>query len=258
LRIERDGDVALWTIDRPEVRNALDFATFDAMHAAIRTAARDHGLRAIVLTGAGNVFASGGDLQELRGAYRRSDAVRLANAGRRICDGLARLHVPVVAALPGPAIGGGAELAVACDLRVAARRAKLSFKHARMGVTTAWGTLPRLVAMIGHGSAARLLLAGDDLDAAEALRLGLVDSVCDDGAAVPTAMAWAKGAAKGAPGATASLKELLRAAASGSRARVRALERELFVAAWTSADHNEAMEAFFGGRSPRWQEARRK
>jgi enoyl-CoA hydratase len=252
LRVERHGDVTLWTITRPEVRNAFDFLTFDAIFAAIDEARRDPHLRAVVLTGAGSTFVSGGDLRELRAATTRADAGRIADHGRRMCHGIARLPVPVIAALPGPAVGGGAELAVACDLRVADPSALLSFKHARMALTTAWGILPKLVSMVGHGTAARLLLAGHDLDATAALRVGLVDAVCDHGTAVATAMTWAREVAKGAPRAIASLKALLRDTVEATPVRQRAHERSLFLAEWTGADHHEAVEAFFDGRPPRW------
>lgn len=253
VRVERDGDVALWTIDRTEVRNAFDFATFDALLEVIDQARRDRQLRAVVLTGAGATFVSGGDLRELRTATTRADAGRIADQGRRVCDGIAQLRVPVIAALPGPAVGGGAELAVACDLRIADARARLSFKHARMAVTTAWGVMPKLVSMIGPGAAARLLLAGHDVGAAEALQMGLVEAICEEGASVATALAWAREVARGAPRAIAGLKALLRDALAAPRTRQRARERSLFVAAWTDADHKEAVEAFFEARTPRWR-----
>ncbi len=255
VRVERDGDIALWTINRPEVRNAFDFPTFERLLAAIADARRDRSLRAVVLTGEGSTFVSGGDLRELREATTRADAARIADQGRRVCDGIAGLSVPVIAALPGAAVGGGAELAIACDLRVADRRARLSFKHARMAVTTAWGIMPKLVSLVGPGAAARLLLTGHDVDAAEALRIGLVEGVCDEGASVETAMTWAREVSRGAPRAIAGLKTLLGDATTTSRARQRAQERSLFIAAWTDKDHHEAVEAFFEGRPPRWSTA---
>lgn len=265
------GGVELWTIHRPEVRNAVDFATFDALLAATARAARDPALRAVVLTGAGTTFVSGGDLRELRELLSRRDATRIAETGRRACDGLRSLPVPVIAALPGPAIGGGAELAVACDVRIADPCARLSFKHARMAVTTAWGTLPKLVSMVGHGAASRLLLVGHELDAAEALRVGLIDAIAEPGQVLETAMAWARDIAKGAPGAVAGLKALLHGAVDAS-ARTdetaaktthsrtadetqRAHELKLFEQAWAGGDHHEAVEAFFAGRSPSWGSA---
>lgn len=251
LAVERRGDVAVFTLSRPEAKNALDSATFAALVGALDAARADAGLRAVVLTGAGDTFASGGDLRELRTATSADDAGRLSDVGRQVCDAIAALPVPVLAALPGAAIGGGAELAVACDLRVADDRASLSFKHARMGVTTAWGILPKLVGMVGHGAASRLLLAGHAVDAPEALRLGLVDAVTPDGGCVERAVAWGHDIGKGAPSAVAEIKALLREA-TGSTTALRALERERFVAAWTSDDHEDAVEAFFEGRPPRW------
>jgi enoyl-CoA hydratase/carnithine racemase len=251
LRVERDGAVEIWTIDRPEVRNAVDFATCDALAGAAARARQDKALRAVVLTGSGSTFVSGGDLRELRTMLGRRDAVRIAEKGRAMCDGLRALPVPVVAALPGPAIGGGAEIAMACDLRVADPAARISFKHARMAVTTAWGTLPKLVALVGPGTASRLLLAGHELGAEEALRAGLVDAVAEPGKALEMALAWANDVAKGAPGAVVALKALIREALPGQAAH-RRRERALFVPAWTGEDHHEAVEAFFAGRPPTW------
>jgi enoyl-CoA hydratase/carnithine racemase len=257
------GETELWTIHRPEVRNAVDFATFDALLAATARAARNPALRAVVLTGAGTTFVSGGDLRELRELLSHRDATRIAETGRRACDALRSLQVPVIAALPGPAIGGGAELAVACDVRIADPSARLSFKHARMAVTTAWGTLPKLVSMVGHATASRLLLAGHELDAAEALRVGLIDAIAEPDRLLETAMAWASDIAKGAPGAVAGLKALLREtidvppraskAANRDADRIqRAHELKLFQQAWAGRDHHEAVEAFFAGRPPSW------
>jgi enoyl-CoA hydratase len=254
LGVERLGEgaeIAVWTLARPEAKNALDTATFAALGRAIAGAANDSALRAVVLTGEGDIFAAGGDLRELRTATTSEHAAQLADMGRHVCDAIARLPVPVVAALPGPAIGGGAELAVACDLRVADARASLCFKHARMGLSTAWGVLPKLVATIGHATASRLLLAGHTIDAAEALRLGLVDDVTEPGGSVARAIAWGLDVAQASPRAVAELKALLRDALD-SATDVRAKERERFIASWTSADHREAVEAFFGSRAPQW------
>jgi len=254
LVVERRGanaEVAVWTLSRPEAKNALDSATFAALGRALADAGDDATLRAIVLTGAGDTFVSGGDLRELRTATTSEQAARLADAGRLVCDAIARLPLPVIAALPGAAIGGGAELATACDLRVADVRATVCFKHARMGVTTAWGILPKLVGMVGHGAATRLLLAAVEVDAREALTMGLVDAVTEDGGCVELAVAWGLEVAKGAPLATAALKALLREAIDPA-AGVRASERERFIATWTSEDHKDAVEAFFGSRAPSW------
>jgi enoyl-CoA hydratase len=252
LRVERQGDIALWTLDRPEAKNALDFATFASLSRAIAAASGSSGLRAVVLTGAGGTFASGGDLRELRSALGPEDAARLADAGRAVCDGLAELTVPVIAALPGPAIGGGAELAMACDLRVADPRASICFKHARMGVTSAWGVLPKLAAVVGHATASRLLLTAQTLSAEDAARAGLFDAISAEGECVPAAVSWALDVVQGAPDAIRELKSLLREAVAAVPA-LRASERARFVASWTSDDHREAVEAYFAGRPPVWK-----
>jgi enoyl-CoA hydratase len=252
LRVERDGDVAIWTIARPQAKNALDYATLDGLQKAIAHAGNDRGLRAIVLTGEGKTFASGGDLRELRNAKTSRDAEQLADLGRNVCIGMTHLAMPVIAALPGSAIGGGAELAIACDMRVADDRAKICFKHARMGLTTAWGVLPKLLAMVGPSTAARLLYTGHEIRAMEARALRLVDFVTDDGGCVATALAWAMDVAQGSPAAVAELKALLREADLSSGAALRARERERFVAMWTGPDHEAAVEAFFASKAPHW------
>jgi enoyl-CoA hydratase len=252
VRVERREGIEIWTLDRPQARNALDAATFRDLTQAVERAAADTALRVVVLTADGETFAAGGDLRELRGASSAADAARLADVGLRVCEGIATLPVPVIAALPGAAIGGGAELAVACDLRVASPGASLCFKHAQMGVTTAWGILPRLVGLAGRAAASRLLLTAQTIDATEALRLGLFDAVSGDapGACLELARRWATDVVRGAPLAVAGMKALLRAATRGED--LAKLERERFVATWTSADHADAVEAFFERRPPRW------
>jgi enoyl-CoA hydratase len=253
LRVERRGSTLVWSIARPQAKNALDRATLQALRAAIHDASQDASVRAVVLTGEGDTFASGGDLRELRHATSEVDAETLAEAGRGVCDGIMQLPVPVIAALPGAAIGGGAELAVACDVRIADERATICFKHARMGVTTAWGILRKLVATVGHATAARLLYTAYAVHAKQARDLGLVDAVSANGACVGTALAWALDIAQASPAAVAQMKSLLRESLSMDGEALRTRERERFVATWTGEDHREAVEAFFESRAPIWK-----
>ncbi len=255
LHQERDGNVVVWTVDRPEAKNALDHATIAELLAAVRAAGSDPEIRAAIVTGAGDAFVSGGDLRELRGRDRPADAERLSDEGFALTAALADLPFPVLAALPGPAIGGGAELALACDLRVADARARIAFKHVRMGATTSWGTVPRLAALVGSGTAARLLFTAREVGAAEAKALGLVDEVTEPGLARSTALAWASEIALGSPTAVARTKRLLRETLATAR-DVRAVERAYFVETWSSADHRDAVEAFFERRPARWEPRR--
>ena len=248
LRVERDGAFAIWTIRRPEAKNALNLATIESLYNAAKDAQQDRDLRAVVLTGEGDAFVSGGDLRELRDKNSVTDAEQFAEAGSKMCRALEELDVPVIAALPGPAYGGGAELAVACDLRIADPKAKISFKQVRMGVTTAWGTIPRLVSLCGHSTAARLLYTAHEINAVSAMAMGLVDAVSEAGGSVAASLAGASDIAQGSPRAVGSMKALLRE----SRIAAFSRERERFVETWTGADHAEAMDAYFSRRPPVW------
>lgn len=250
LRVERHDATVVWTIDRPEAKNALDHATFAALGEAIDRARQDASVRACVLTGAGDTFVSGGDLREMRDKTSPQEAEDFSELGFHLCRALGELPVPVLCAMPGHAIGGGAELALACDMRVADERAVLAFKQVHMGVTTAWGTVPRLLALVSAGSAARLLYTGASLTAAEANAIGLVDRVAPSGTAKDVTLAWAHDVAKASPTAVARMKLLVREALLADG--VRSLEKRLFVETWSGRDHAEAVEAYFERRAPRW------
>jgi enoyl-CoA hydratase len=253
LVVQRQGAIVIWTIDRPQAKNALDHTTLGELVDAVAEAGRDRSVRAVVLTGEGHTFVSGGDLRELRGKNTPQDAERFSELGWELTRAMAELPVPIICALPGPAIGGGAELALACDMRVADLRAKISFKQVRMGVTTAWGTVPRLVALVGSGTAARLLYTAHEVAAAEAKLLGLVDEVTENGLARTTALAWASDITEASPRAVADMKRLVRESTAAAR-DVRAVEQQLFVDTWSGADHAEAVEAYFERRAPRWED----
>lgn len=257
VRTERQDAIVIWTVDRAETKNALDHATMDRLTDAIQEARDDASVRAAVLTGAGHMFVSGGDLRELRDRSTPQDAERLTDAGFELCRAIGEAPFPVIAALPGPAIGGGAELALACDLRVASERATMQLKHVRMGATPAWGTTERLVRLAGPAVAARLLYLAEPLRAPDAFAAGLVDRVVSDGTAEEEALAWARAVAQGAPEAVRHCKELIQLAASASAAMALE-ERARFIATWSSDAHSAAVDAFFEGRAPEFEPARRR
>lgn len=253
LRTSRDGPVVTWTVDRPATRNALDSATMAAMNDAIVAAQQDPTVRAAVLTGAGGTFVSGGDLVELREKSSASDAAVLSDAGEALCVLLESCQFPVIAAIAGAALGGGAELALACDLRVAEASAKVGFVQARMGVVTAWGSTARLVATAGIGHAARMLLLGSPVDGTRARELGIVDEIAEPGQALATAVALGKLSAECAPGAVAEAKRLLVAARRSLYESLRPLERDAFVRTWSGREHGDAVLAYFRKTKPPWQ-----
>lgn len=173
--LEIDGGVAVVTIDRPHARNALSLETMDLLAEALDGAA---GARALVITGAGDkAFISGGDLKELALLRTEADAAAMAWKMRTICDRIAAFPGPTLAALNGHALGGGAEVAVAADIRLAADDIRIGFNQSTLAIMPAWGGAERLAALVGRGRALLLAGTGTILTAADAQVLGLVDAV---------------------------------------------------------------------------------
>jgi len=173
--LEVDDGLAVLTIDRPHARNAIGLDTMEQLEKALDAAA---GARALVIKGAGDrAFVSGGDLKELGTLRTEEDASAMAKRMRSICDQLASFPAPVIAALNGHAFGGGAEVAVAADIRVAADDIKIAFNQVELEIMPAWGGAERLAALVGKGKALLLAGTGTTLNAVEAERIGLVDLV---------------------------------------------------------------------------------
>ena len=169
IRIEADDDRVVVTLDRPEVRNAIDQATVDALHGVC--AELEAAPRPLVVTGTGDVFAAGADIRQLR---ERGRDQALAGINRRLFDRIAALPMPTVAAVNGPALGGGAELAYACDIRIATPTACFGNPEPGLGILAAAGAGYRLSELVGRSVAKSVLLAGHVLDAEAAFRCGLV------------------------------------------------------------------------------------
>ncbi|MFG2965337.1 enoyl-CoA hydratase/isomerase family protein [Streptomyces sp. NPDC048288] len=226
-----DDGLAVLTIDRPQARNAISLATMDELEKALDAAA---GARALVIRGAGDrAFVSGGDLKELAAIRTEEDAAAMAWRMRGLCDRIAGFPAPVVAALNGHALGGGAEVAVAADIRVAADDIRIGFTQVTLAIMPAWGGAERLAALVGRGRALLLAGTGAVLDATEAERVGLVDRV------VPRASfetEWRSVARALANGPGAEIKHVLDDGTSADDA-VRAFAR-----LWAADAHWEAAD----------------
>lgn len=173
--LEIDDGLAVLTIDRPHARNAIALDTMEQLEKAIDAAA---GAEALVIKGAGeHAFVSGGDLKELSALRTEEDAAAMARRMRSICDQLAGFPAPVIAALNGHAFGGGAEVAVAADIRVAANDIKIAFNQVQLEIMPAWGGAERLAALVGKSKALLLAGSGITLGAIDAERIGLIDRV---------------------------------------------------------------------------------
>jgi enoyl-CoA hydratase/carnithine racemase len=173
--LELDDGLAIITIDRPHARNAISLETMDRLDEALDGA---DGARALVIKGAGDkAFVSGGDLKELSVLRTEADAAAMAWRMRRVCDRIAGFGGPVLAALNGHALGGGAEVAVAADIRLAADDIKIGFNQVALEIMPAWGGAERLAALVGKSQALLLAGTGAILSAADAERVGLVQRV---------------------------------------------------------------------------------
>jgi enoyl-CoA hydratase/carnithine racemase len=177
VRVERIGGAAIIVIDRPQAQNAISRPTMAELGEALdEVAASD--VRVVALRGAGErVFVSGGDLKELASIRTEAEAQAMAMTMRTLLDRVASLPVPVVAALNGHAFGGGCEVAIACDFRLAADDVKLAFNQVDLGIMPAWGGIERLQAVVGRGRALYLTTTGLPIDAPSAAAWGLVEQV---------------------------------------------------------------------------------
>ncbi|WP_277370377.1 enoyl-CoA hydratase/isomerase family protein [Rhodococcus rhodochrous] len=177
VELELDDGLAVVTIDRPHARNAIAPETMDQLEKVLDEAEQAQA-RALVIRGGGDrAFVSGGDLKELAKLRTHEQAADMARQMRAVCDRIAGFPAPVVAALNGHALGGGAEVAVAADIRIAADDIKIGFNQVSLAIMPAWGGAERLASLIGRGRALMLAGTGDILRAEEAERIGLVDKV---------------------------------------------------------------------------------
>jgi enoyl-CoA hydratase len=238
-----DDAVAVITIDRPDVRNAIGFTTADELDVALDRVSESKAAVLVLRGGGDRAFVSGGDLKELSTVRTHEDAVAMAGRMRRLLDRVAAFPVPVVAALNGHALGGGAEVAVAADIRVAAEDIRIGFNQAGLGIMPAWGGAERLAAVIGRGRAVLAITTGEVYDASRAERLGLVDVVV---ARAEFDHAWhglAHKIASSAPGTSRAVKSVIDAAVRSTHSELEANAVDAFARLWTAEAHWAAVEA---------------
>ena len=241
------GKIAILTINRPEKRNALDGQVRCAFLGTMDTLARDPNVRAIVVTGAGDkAFVAGADISEFEGRTP-VDQFRVMKAPT-IFDAVERCPKPVIAAVNGFCLGGGMELALACDIRIASRAAKFGQPEVNLGIIPGGGGTQRLPRIVGLGAAMRLILTGDLIDATEAHRLGLVEEVVDGPVLMERATQLADLIASKSPVAVAAAKEATRAAVSLPMSEGLKLETALFQLCFASEDKVEGVRAFMEKR----------
>jgi (E)-benzylidenesuccinyl-CoA hydratase len=241
IEIRVEDAVAVLTLNRPDKRNAVNDEMREEMAAAFARFGAEAAIRVAVLTGAGSAFCAGGDLTVSAAPDPRRP---------RIIEPLDRFEKPLIAAINGVAFGGGLELALACDLRIAAHGARFALPEVRIGSIPASGGTQRLPAVVGPTLAAQMILTGEPIDAERALAAGLVSQLCAPEALLDTAMALARTIARNAPLAVIAAKRALRVAAGTHRSESLDFERALFNELVLTEDRAEGRRAFREKRPP--------
>lgn len=245
--VERQGDILVMTLNRPEVKNALDAATAQALAAAIDLLDAEEELRVGVLTGAGGTFCTGMDLK----AFMRGEVPIVEGRG---FGGLTMRppRKPLIGAVEGWAVAGGFELLLACDLVVAAENAKFGVPEVKRALVAGAGAAMLLAKRVPRAVALEMLLTGEPIDASRAAALGLVNRVTDEGAALAGALELAATIAKNGPLAVAVTKEIAISAADWAFDEAWALQEAMVMPVFVSADAMEGATAFAEKRPPVW------
>lgn len=250
--------VAIITLNRPEARNAFSDTLTPALRAMIKTCGENPDVGALLLTGAGTAFCAGGDVKGM-GAHRDKKKLEMSyedkvadlqERQRLLTGALVSVRKPTIAALPGPAVGAGLALALACDLRIAAQSAFVATGYVRVGLSGDYGIAWLLTRLVGTSRARELMFTGDKVDAARCETLGLVNRVVPDDKLQAEAFALAKSMAEGPTLALRYIKDNLDEALQFDFATARDHEAERLTRLTTTADHKEAVQAFIEKRKP--------
>jgi enoyl-CoA hydratase len=253
LLVERDGAVAVITINRPKVLNALNTQTLDELRRAILDLAHDASVRVVILTGSGEKsFVAGADINEIALQTPTSGRTH-AMTGQHVFDLIETMGKPVIAAINGYALGGGCELAMACTMRIAADSAKLGQPEINLGIIPGYAGTQRLSRLVGRGAALEMLLTGDQISAADAYRLGLVNRVVTGANLMGETRKIAQALAAKAP---IALRFIIDAVNNGLQMSYREAENHeatLFGLVSTTEDMREGTRAFLEKRKPEFK-----
>lgn len=253
LDVVRDGHLAQITLDNPPA-NTWTVDSLDALHRLVQALDADPGVHALVITGRGaKFFCAGADLRQFAEGDRAA-ARAAARAFGRAFEALSAFRGVSIAAINGYAMGGGLEVALACDLRIAEQQAQLALPEASVGLLPCAGGTQNLPRLVGEGWAKRMIMLGERVDAATAGRIGLVEAVVPTGQALAQALVWARKADRQSPDSVAASKRLIQATRSGHHVDALVREREAFVDLFDGANQREGVAAFLEKREPIWKE----
>jgi len=253
INVEHFDAVARITLDRPDVMNRFEGTMREALVDALLTVGRDSSIRCVLVTGAGDAFSAGADVNGMLVLHEGGDTDeirRRMELGADVIRAVRAMPKPVVAAMNGVAAGAGANLALACDLRIGSDNASLSESFVRIGLLPDWGGLHFLVRLVGPGRAAELAMTAERLDAARLLELGILNRVYSTESFTTDALAYASRLATASPDAIAKIKAGIDVATTGSLEDVFAFERDAQPVLFAGANCREGMAAFLERRTP--------
>jgi enoyl-CoA hydratase len=242
IRLQVEAGIAVITVDRPSVRNAIGFTTVTEFAAALDEVQASEAAVLVIRGGGDRAFVSGGDLKELAAVRTHDDAVAMARLVRRLLDRVASFPLPVIAALNGHALGGGAEVAIAADIRIAADDVKIGFNQVSLAIMPAWGGAERLAQRIGRGPALLAIATGELYEAAAAQDIGLVDIVVPRETFDAEWQALAARLAATSPGTTRAVKSVIAAAAPTTHPDLEAAAADTFARLWVADAHWSAVD----------------
>jgi enoyl-CoA hydratase len=252
LIIQDNGAVRVIKINNSEALNALNTAILKELDAAFTEVAEDNGILAVVLTGEGRAFVAGADISEMKSKNAIEGEI-FGKLGASVFRKIELLPKPVIAAVNGFALGGGCELAMSCDIRLASAKAKFGQPEVGLGITPGFSGTQRMPRLIGMGKAKELIYTADIIDAAEAYRIGLVNHVYEPEALMEEAMKMAEKIASKAPIAVKNSKEAINRGIQTDMDSAVAIEAYLFGLCFASEDQKEGMTAFFEKRKANFQ-----
>jgi enoyl-CoA hydratase len=249
-----DEGIATITMNRPQALNAFNSAQLDLLLSVVRDVAANPNVRVAILTGSGErAFAAGADIKEMV-ALGATEGLAFGRRGHAVANALEAMPQPVIAAVNGFAFGGGCELALACDIRIASENARFAQPEVGLGIPPGWGGSQRLPRLVGLGIASELILTGRHVFADEALRIGLVNAVHPLAQLMPAAQEMARSIAKNSPRAVRSAKSLMKLAFQGAPGAGLDADAHTFGAAFETADQREGMSAFVEKRTAIFQD----
>ncbi|MGQ9565311.1 MAG: enoyl-CoA hydratase/isomerase family protein [Candidatus Bathyarchaeales archaeon] len=250
---EKNEGIATITLNRPDALNAFSTELINEVLQCIDDVSRDETIRAVILTGAGEkAFSAGADIKAMIG-MNALKARELSTNGYRLCKALEKLEKPVIAAINGFALGGGCEVALSCDFRIASEKARLGQTEINIGLIPGWGGTQRLTRLVGKAKAKELVFTGKIIDAKAAEQIGLVDIVVPHDQLMTTARHFALELASKAPVALKVAKTLIDNGLETDLETALALEREGFGIVASSEDLQEGVKAFTEKRKPAWK-----